>query len=152
MYFVSGIDYKRTEEEKRDPFLSWKRTDISFFASGACHILAYLFIELHPKEDYKLIYIKPAEGFSGSHLYVSNGIFAFDFNGWTPEKVLLEETQIAYERIYPGWNFERKIITDSIEDFCQNNFHRLPYQFANLPWERAYNYINRFPSSPFQRN
>lgn len=147
-YFVSGIDFKRTPEERKDRFLSWKRPDISFFASGACHILAYLFIELHPNEGYKLIQIKPKEGFSGTHLYVSNGIWAFDFNGWTPEKFLLAETKKAYSHVYPGWDFDRIVINDSLEDFCKNNFHRMPYQFAHLPWERAYNYINKFPSTP----
>jgi|GEM_PF-5547268 len=34
----------RTPEERRNTFKSWERDDRAFFASGACHILADLFV------------------------------------------------------------------------------------------------------------
>jgi hypothetical protein len=149
--YKPSLLFDRTSEERKDPFLSWKRKDQAFFAAGACHILADLFIQLHPNENFKMIYIKPHEGFTGNHVYASNGKWAFDHNGWTEEKVLLAATQKACGEKYPGWRYERHVIesaTDSLEKFCKANHHRLPWQYAHLPWERAYNYIKRFPDLP----
>jgi hypothetical protein len=98
-----------------------------------------------------MIYIKPIEGHTGNHVYASDGEWAFDHNGWMKEKDLLAATEKAYAKRYPGWSYTRYVIEptiDSLETFCKANNHRLPWQYAYLPWERAYNYINRFPSSP----
>ena len=150
--YEPSLLYHRTPEERADRFLSWQRPDRNFFASGACHILAYLFIEIHSGEKkYQLIYIKPAEGYPGNHVYVSDGTWAFDFNGWTLEEELLRVTEEEYSKAYPGWKYERRILAYdlyTLEDFCKENYHRMPYQYAYLPWERAYNYIKQFPSSP----
>lgn len=45
MYKPSYL-FDRTDEEKIDQFKSWARDDQAFFASGACHILAELFVQL----------------------------------------------------------------------------------------------------------
>jgi hypothetical protein len=149
--YKSSLLFERTPEQKSDMFKSWERDDQAFFATGACHILAGLFVQLHNSEDFRLIYIKPKEGFSGNHVYASNGSWAFDHNGWTKEEELLEATERTYKEKYPGWSYTRIAIEPSpnaLEIFCKHNNHRLPWQFAYLPWERAYNYIKRFPSSP----
>ncbi len=150
--YKPSLFFPRTSEEKADRFLSWQRPDKNFFAAGACHILAYLFIEIHSKEKkYKLVYIKPAENYTGNHVYVSDGTWAFDFNGWTLEEELLRITEEEYSKAYPGWKFQKHTLEYdlyTLEDFCKKNYHRMPYQYAYLPWERAYNYIKQFPSSP----
>lgn len=147
MYRPSCL-FDRTPEEKRDMFISWKRSDQAFFASGACHILAYLFIQIYGEDKHKIIHINPAGKFPGHHVYVSDGEWAFDYNGWTKEKELLRLTEEAYETRYPGWHYERNVIDQSLENFCKENNHRLPWQYAYLPWERAYKYISQFESSP----
>jgi hypothetical protein len=48
--------FDRTDEEKRNIFKSWARDDQSFFASGACHILAELFVQLHRHENFKMVH------------------------------------------------------------------------------------------------
>lgn len=149
--YKPSLLFDRTPEQRRDMFLSWARDDQSFFAAGACHILADLFMQLHRHEGYRMVYIKPAESFPGNHVYVSNGNWAFDHNGWTRESELLAITEKAYKNKYPGWSYERILLPDSmtaLEDFCKANNHRLPWQFARLPWERAYNYIANFTSMP----
>jgi hypothetical protein len=149
--FRPSFDFDRTAEEKRDIFKSWARDDRAFFAAGACHILAALFVQLHQHEGYKMVYIKPAKGFAGNHVYASNENWAFDHNGWAKEERLLQLVDTAYSEKYPGWNYERIVLEDSLitlEDFCRANFHRLPWQYPYLPWERAYKYIKRFPSIP----
>ena len=98
-----------------------------------------------------MVFIKPAEGFSGTHVYASDGTWAFDHNGWTHEKELLRLTELAYTEKYPGWAYTRICIDDSmssLEEFCKKYTHRLPWQFARLPWERAYAYIKQFPERP----
>lgn len=147
MYKPSYL-FDRTPEEKVDQFKSWARDDQAFFTSGACHILADLFVQLHGDEDFYKIHIKPAKGFSGNHVYATNGEWAFDHNGWTKEKVLLETTAKAFRNRYPAWDYERRIIEEDFETFCKENNHRLPWQFAYLPWERAYNYIHKFSRKP----
>ena len=139
--------YKRTPEQRKNRLLAWERNDKAFFAAGACHILAFTFFELHPDEGYEIIFIKPPNA-NGTHMYVSDGAWAFDFNGWTKEKELLEETKKAERQGNPDWDFERIIIKDDLETFCKKHAHRPPAHFAHLPWERAYKYIERFPSAP----
>jgi hypothetical protein len=138
-----SLYFRRTPAEKADPLLSWARNDKAFFAAGACHILAYRFIQLHPHEAFEIIYLKPIIG-SGHHLYVSDGTWAFDYAGWTLESELLAETKKAYTQHYEGWDFERLMMKDDLETFCRENNHRLPEQFPYLPWERATRYIQTF--------
>lgn len=149
--YKPSLLFDRTPEEKRDPFLSWKRDDQAFFAAGACHILADLFVQLHRHEGFGMVYLKPGEGYTGNHVYASDGTWAFDHNGWTNETVLIAETEAAYKQRYPGWNCKRiptEPGADALEKFCKANNHRLPWQFAYLPWERAYQYIKQFPDFP----
>lgn len=130
-------------------FLAWKRDDKSFFAAGACHILAHMFLSLHHGEDYKLIYVKPKGNHPGNHMYASNDTWAFDFNGWTLEHELLQETKKVYGKTYPDWDYERLVIKEGLPEYLKHSNHlRGPEYFPQLPWERAYNYIRQFPNSP----
>lgn len=143
--------FDRTPEQKIDMFKSWQRDDQAFFASGACHILAYLFVQLHHHEGYNMVHIKPAEGFTGNHVFASNGVWAFDHNGWVKEQELLTVTKNAFEERYPKWSYEKIVIkysTEAFMKFCIDNNHKLPWQYAYLPWERAYKYIGRFGDIP----
>lgn len=146
--YKPGFYFDRTPEERRDPFKSWARDNQAFFASGACHILAELFVQLHGDEGYYKVHVKPAEGFPGHHVYATNGEWAFDHNGWTKEKDLLATTKRGFREKYPTWDCERRVITEDFETFCKAYNHRLPWQFAFLPWERAYNYIQQFSNKP----
>lgn len=149
--YKPSFEFDRTPEERRNKFKFWERPDRAFFAAGACHILADLFVELHMHEGYKMIFIEPAANFPGTHVFASNGAWAFDHNGWTKEAELLAATEAAYTKKYPGWKYTKHIIEPgltSLEDFCKANNHRLPWQYAQLPWERAYKYIQQFPETP----
>lgn len=149
--YKPSLQFERTPKEMKDIFKSWERSDQAFFAAGACHILADLFMQMHPRENFKMVHIKPLGGFPGNHAYVSNDEWAFDHNGWTKESELLETTEAAYRAKYPEWEYERIIIkhsATSLEDFCRENNHRLPWQYAYLPWERAYECIAKFDNKP----
>jgi hypothetical protein len=147
--YEAGIKFTRTDAEYKDVFLAWKREDRAFFAAGACHILAHQFLSLHHGEDYQLIYIKPHEGFTGGHMYACDGLWAFDFNGWTLEAELLEVHAAAFAAAQPGWSFDRVVLVEGLPEFLkQSNDLRPPDYFPELPWKRAYNYIHSFDSTP----
>jgi hypothetical protein len=98
-----GLLFERSVEEKSDPFKSWKRDDQAFFAAGACHILADLFVRLHQDDDFKMVFIKPAAKFPCNHAYACDGEWAFDHNGWTRENELIEATEAAHKGRYSDW-------------------------------------------------
>ncbi|MDB5184362.1 MAG: hypothetical protein JWN38_170 [Candidatus Saccharibacteria bacterium] len=98
-----------------------------------------------------MVYLEPSEGLPGNHVYATNGIWGFDHNGWTKESELLSTIEQAYSLKYPGWDYSKLTIEpgpDALEKFCKDHNHRLPWQYAYLPWERAYSYINKFDSTP----
>lgn len=146
--YECGIKYSRTQEERNDVFKSWSRPDKNFFASGACHILAQLFISLHPELKPQMVHIKPKKGYIGDHVYVKCGDWAFDFNGWTKESELLEVNKISYRAKYPGWSCSTYVIKSNFSEWCHKTNHRTPEFFPELPWKRAYDYIQIFPTSP----
>lgn len=148
--YEPGLLYARSPEERRDPFLAWQRKDKAFFASGACHILAHMFLSLHVGEGFELIYIRPKDDKPGNHLYASNGIWAFDYNGWTHEEEMLAMTRQAYAKEYPGWDFERIVIKEGLPRYIAAGDHKLrpPEYFPFPPWERAYKYIQQFDAQP----
>lgn len=145
----SGLKYRCTPEELRDVFLSWARDDKAFFAAGACHILAHMFLSLHGGQGFELIYIKPTNGLPGNHIYVSNGTHAFDFNGWSIEEELIRVHKEAYTHENPEWDYDRIIIKEGLVKYLKHSDHlRPPEYYPELPWNRARNYIKQFPDSP----
>jgi hypothetical protein len=74
---------------KNDPVRHWHRPDRHFFANGACQVLAFAFLERYPDLGFHARWIKPAAGFIGHHIYVTDGISAFDYHGLTTEQRLL---------------------------------------------------------------
>lgn len=153
MTYRPALHFDRTPLERADPIESWKRTDEAFFMAGACHILAFMFMQLKG-EGYHVVHAKPRDGRLGSHVYVSDGTWAFDAQGWTRESELMETTEAAYRAKYPGWACDRTVIAkDSwwrgeFEAWCEANYHRTPAYFAHLPWERAHNYILQIGDRP----
>lgn len=144
-----ALKYMRTAEESRDVFLSWRRQDKAFFAAGACHILAHMFLSLHAGEGFELIYLRPTTGQPGNHMYASDGTWAFDFNGWSHEADLIAANSHYAARHYPGWDYERIVIAEGLPEHLKHSSHlRPPEYFPELPWQRAYNYIRQFPATP----
>ncbi len=142
--------FSRTTAQRTDQSLAWERDDKHFFASGACHILAYTFKNIHPDRGIELVFIKPIDKFGlvGCHMYAREGIWAFDHAGWTKESELLDSYTKGYQAAFPGWGYSLEIIDLSLEDFCRDYEHRGPAYFYHLPWERTYGYINKFDEQP----
>jgi hypothetical protein len=146
--YTAAIELMRTPAERDDQQRSWARPDRAFFAAGACHILAFRFLHLHPVEGRDVVYIRPSAGLLGSHVYVSDGVWAFDFDGWTPERVVLKETVRSCRSRWPGWGFDRVVISGTLDQFCAENHHRRPCDYAFDPILRADAYIRQFAPDP----
>jgi hypothetical protein len=146
--YQSGIHFPRTQAERDDPVVVWRRPNREFFASGACHILAYALVNRMWFAGYRLIYLRPTGDFPGQHVYATNGEWALDAAGWTLEAELLAVTKAEYSAAHPGWDYVLEQIDVGIEDFCERNGHRLPEDFAKRPWKRAHVYLTELGYRP----
>ena len=89
---------------KNDPIRRWHRPDRHFFANGACQVLAFAFLERYPDLGFHARWIKPATGYTANHIYVTDGINAFDYHGLTTEQRLLAFGFKRGQRFFPGWD------------------------------------------------
>ena len=134
-------------EVKNDPVKRWNLPDKVFFAAGACHILAYAFLQKFPDNQFKPYWIKPGRGFRGNHIFVSDGETAFDYRGLTPENELLKNlTQEMVER-FPGWNYElveiteEALISERLSRTYKGLWLREPNQYLHNALPRAEAYL-----------
>lgn len=138
--YVPCSTFRRTPLERADQHLAWCRNDQWFFAAGACHILAYAFLDAHPNE-FTAMGLWPKDAADPCHVYASNGTWAFDHCGWTLETELLEVSRAAE----PDADHQRRRIDMDLDEFCARHWHRTRAEFATHdPWRRAYDYIARF--------
>ena len=91
---------------KQDPVRRWRLSERAFFGHGACHILAHEFLERFPDSGFNAIWIRPAEGHRGSHVFVANGVMAFDYRGYLAESRLIAYYWKRFENAYAGWAAE----------------------------------------------
>jgi hypothetical protein len=140
--YRSSAEFRRTTAERADQMLSWNRDDVRFFAAGACHILAFAFLEVHPDAGFRTVGIWAHSQAHPTHVYVTDGQWAFDFDGWTPVDELLAVTRAAE----PDADYRQHPIETDLSTFCREHDHRDRPHFAFDPWERALRYIARFPT------
>ncbi|UGT43648.1 hypothetical protein LTV02_09795 [Nocardia yamanashiensis] len=137
MYVPCSI-FRRTPLERADLELAWHRDDQWFFAAGACHILAYAFLDLHAR-GFAAVGLWPAAESDPSHVYVSDGVWAFDHCGWTLERELLAASRAAE----PTANFQGRRLDMGLDELCARHWHRTRAEFLHDPWPRACRYIAR---------
>jgi hypothetical protein len=143
------LRHRRTDAERADQLLSWRRNDKSFFAAGACHILAWVFLSCEDRAaSFSPVGLRQVGEEYMNHVYVSDGRWAFDYGGWTREDELLTVTSAAHADATPGAVIEQLTLPKDLEQFCAESNHRLPSQFAFDPVPRARAYIARFPPQP----
>ena len=89
---------------KQDPHRRWRLPDRIFFGHGACHTLAGVFLKYPPLAGFYAERIIPADGFGGNHVYVTDGMIAFDHHGYTLRLRLLRyHTNGWARRNGEGW-------------------------------------------------
>jgi hypothetical protein len=94
----------RTKGGKRDPVKRWALPDKVFFACGACHILAYAFLQTYADSGFTPIWIRPINGYAGNHIVVVRGELAFDYHGYSDWTALFEHMKRRANQWWPGWD------------------------------------------------
>ncbi|GLZ42218.1 hypothetical protein [Actinokineospora sp. NBRC 105648] len=147
MVYRPSALFRRTPQERADQWLSWNRADQAFFAAGACHILAFAFLETHPDSEFHPVGLWAHDDESPLHIYVTDGEWAFDHDGWTPHAELLAVTRATE----PGKRYQPRRVERDLTLLCERYPYRARHQFAHDPWQRALHYLARFPPSPGAR-
>ena len=136
---------------KEDPIRRWNLPDRVFFASGACHILAHAFLERFPAAGFVAVWIRPQAGFTGNHVFVTNGDLAFDYHGYAPRDRLVAHYTKRARRLFPGWGADLVPVTVSLvnrgEARAIGMDIREPAQFLRDALPRARRYLDRFTVS-----
>jgi hypothetical protein len=134
----------RSEAQKKDQASSWQRRDRAFFASGACHILAHVFLQEYADHKYRPYMILPNCAFRGSHVYAATEDSVFDYHGFSDKGRFLKHYFFQMKRFFPGWT--ATII--ELNDFMTPSFFgefkcRAPNQYFADPLPRARAFIQR---------
>lgn len=129
-------EFRRTPRERASQQVSWQRSDQAFFASGACHILAWSCRDAHPQQPIGVAAMRfPAES-CAFHVYATWAGWAFDHSGWNPEPELL-----AVNSAFEGRPVERIEVGLDLASFCAAHDSRMPHQYWRDPWPRARAYV-----------
>jgi hypothetical protein len=138
------------ENVKGDPVRRWYRPDRHFFANGACQVLAYAFLESYPDLGFHACWIKPASGYSGNHIFVTDGEWAFDYHGLSAEDRLLSLAFRRARRFFPGWDATlvdlppEVLISETKSRQIEGLWLREPKQFLHDALPRAHAFLGRF--------
>ena len=144
--------YKLAKGIKQDPARRWALPDRVFFACGACHILAYAFLEKYPDRGFSPLWMKPAEGFTGNHIFVIHGRTVFDYHGYSDRHAFLAHTNKKSNLWWPGWHAQllplprHVLISETESRKLDGLWLREPKQFLQDALPRARVYLDRFPA------
>lgn len=143
--------YRAPPGTKSDPEKRWALTERVFFACGACHILAYAFLETYRDAGFGAVWIKPPSGFTGNHIVAVRGDRAFDYHGYSNWPALVAHTTTKANRWWPGWNAElvplprAVLVSEPLSRTYDGLWLREPGQFLHNALPRARAFLARFP-------
>lgn len=143
--------YRTPPGTKSDPEKRWALTERVFFACGACHILAYAFLEAYPDAGYGAVWIKPTTGFTGNHIVAVRDGRAFDYHGHSSWPALLAHTTAKANRWWPGWTEtlvplpKDVLVSEPRSRTYDGLWLREPGQFLHDALPRARAFLARFP-------
>lgn len=141
--------YKIGKSIKTDPGKRWALPDRVFFACGACHILAFAFLEKYPSAGFRPVWIKPAEGYTGNHIAVVKDRAAFDYHGYSRWDSLLAHMNKKADRWWPGWRAElvdlpkEVLVSEELSKRYEGLWLREPGQFPHDALPRAREFLGR---------
>ena len=130
---------------KENPEKRWALPDRIFFGFGACHILAGVFLETPPLPSFHAERIIPHEGYWGNHIYVTDGVIAFDYHGYSRRDRLLAHYIKGWSDRYPGWGYTlEKVGFDLLDTNALNSRKMLGAdQYLHNAIPRAHRCIKR---------
>ena len=94
--------YVLADWKKQDPVVRWNLPDRIFFGHGACHLLSGVFLRRRINPTFDAYWVRP-ENHPGNHIYVSDGVVAFDYHGYSLLSRLQQHHRKCWQRQYPGW-------------------------------------------------
>jgi hypothetical protein len=138
---------------KKDPVRRWALPDRIFFGHGACPILAGAYLRHPPLAGFHPEKIVPAEGFSGNHIYVTNGVLAFDYHGYSLRDRLLDHHAKGWSGRYEGWDCTIDRVDFDLLDTSALNQRKMlgPDQYLHDPVARAHRFIERIDHAEASR-
>ncbi|MGX5845668.1 hypothetical protein ACWGTO_01175 [Mesorhizobium sp. PL10] len=128
---------------KKNPEKRWALPDRIFFGYGACAFLAGTFLEHPPLEGFYGERILPGDGFSGN--YVTNGVIAFDYHGYSARGRLLKHHERGWASRSPGWHCAITEVDFDLLDTVELNRRKIlgPDQYLHDPVPRARRFLRR---------
>jgi hypothetical protein len=145
--------YVIAREKKFDPALQWSLPDRVFFACGACQVLAFVAMRSYRGVGFQSYWLRPAEGYRGNHVIVSDGEWAFDYHGWSRVRRLLDHTARKAGRWWPGWSctmirVEAEVLVSEPRSKAMGLHLREPGQFLFDALPRASAFLALRPPPP----
>ena len=103
------------------------------------------FLRWPPFEGFHAERIIPADGFYGNHFYVTDGLVAFDYHGYSLRDQLLAHHAKGWSKTYPGWGCRIDGVDFDLLDTADLNRHKMlgPDQYLHDPVARARSFIDR---------
>ncbi len=147
MYVLRTPNCRKRDLEKR-----WALPDRVFFACGACHILAYAFLERHGTPAMRALWIRPAAGHTGNHIFVADGATVFDFHGYSGRARFLDHYWRRARFHHAGWDATLVALPPEIlvagpaSRAIDGLWLRGPDQYFADALPRARAFVARFPS------
>tara|TARA_R110001583_G_scaffold193160_1_gene360933 strand:- start:9999 stop:10463 length:465 start_codon:yes stop_codon:yes gene_type:complete len=144
---------------KHDAVQRWHLPDRVFFACGACHILAYAFMERYDAQNtqhYAPLWLKPASGFTGNHIVIAGTDWIFDYHGYRCRTSYMNHTFKRAQQRWPGWQAEIITLTPDILVSEEKSrqiaglWLREPGQFLHDALPRARKFLDHFAPPPPQ--
>lgn len=132
---------------KKNPQRRWDLPDRAFFGHGACHILAGVYLKAAPLAGFHAERITPGEGHAGNHVFVTDGVLAFDFRGYSCRRSLLLHHTLGWSRLSaPGWTCAVEPVAFDLLDTQELNARKMlgPDQYLGDPRPRALGFLRRF--------
>ncbi len=128
---------------KKRPKDRWNQPDRIFFGFGGCHILTGVFLDGTDLPGWYGEWIVPKDGFSGNHMFATNGKIAFDFHGYCSREKLLKRFWKRYISRFSDWDADVVKIDFPLLDTAALNArkHLGPDQYFGDPIPRARKFI-----------
>jgi hypothetical protein len=136
--------------DKRDPVKRWNLPDRVFFACGACHILAYAWLQRFARYETSALWIKPAQGHTGNHIVVATPDWIFDYHGYARRAVYIDHCFRRARQRWPGWDAslitlpQDVLISEEESRQYDGLWLRQPDQFLHNALPRAERFLDRF--------
>jgi len=145
---------------KSDAAMRWALPDRVFFACGACHVLAYAFLERWPDAGGRAVWIRPATGHIGNHIFIEGeregpqppARWAFDYHGYCERERFLAHVWRGARQRWPGWDASlvplpvEVLISEARSRTYDGLWLREPGQFLHDALPRARRFLDRFPA------